>query len=323
MLSLEIDPKLAWALAHRERFPVDLNRAPTRDAAARAGARRRRRSTRLLQARRVRRLRIADLERLRVPLAKVLPFVELADATGSAATRRSTAGRPAPRSATRRSAQARCSTWPTTSLDRRAKLPHGRRQRPSLSAGAGRMPQPRCARSRSPARSISPASGAPAAQLWSAQVAPDRVVLAQRRRCRARPVRRRSAAAPASPPPARRRRLRGRAPAHSCRSARASILHRDPERFGLLYRLLWRSRSSPACAHDPLDPDWLRADQMAQAVRRDMHKMKAFVRFRTLADDGDGAARRCTSPGSSPSTTSSRRPRRSSRAASRPCAGRS
>jgi len=34
---------------------------------------------RLLQARRVRRLRSADLQRLRVPLAKVLPFVELAD----------------------------------------------------------------------------------------------------------------------------------------------------------------------------------------------------------------------------------------------------
>jgi predicted DNA-binding helix-hairpin-helix protein len=28
MLALDIDPKLAWALAHRERFPVDLNRAP-------------------------------------------------------------------------------------------------------------------------------------------------------------------------------------------------------------------------------------------------------------------------------------------------------
>ena len=28
MLSLEFDPKLAWAMAHPERFPVDLNRAP-------------------------------------------------------------------------------------------------------------------------------------------------------------------------------------------------------------------------------------------------------------------------------------------------------
>ena len=28
MLDLDIDPKLAWALTHRERFPVDVNRAP-------------------------------------------------------------------------------------------------------------------------------------------------------------------------------------------------------------------------------------------------------------------------------------------------------
>ena len=28
MLALDVDPKLAWALAHRESFPVDLNRAP-------------------------------------------------------------------------------------------------------------------------------------------------------------------------------------------------------------------------------------------------------------------------------------------------------
>src|SRR6201999_4187334 len=28
MLALDVDPKLAWALPHRERFPVDLNRAP-------------------------------------------------------------------------------------------------------------------------------------------------------------------------------------------------------------------------------------------------------------------------------------------------------
>ena len=27
-LDLDLDPKLAWALAHPERFPVDLNRAP-------------------------------------------------------------------------------------------------------------------------------------------------------------------------------------------------------------------------------------------------------------------------------------------------------
>ena len=61
------------------------------------------------------------------------------------------------------------------------------------------------------------------------------------------------------------------------------ILHDDPGRFGLLYRLLWRLVLEPGLRHDPLDADRLHAQHMAQAVRRDMHKMKAFVRFRTVA----------------------------------------
>ena len=60
------------------------------------------------------------------------------------------------------------------------------------------------------------------------------------------------------------------------------ILHCDRGRFDLLYRLLWRLRREPALRHDPLDADRMLADRMAQAVRRDMHKMKAFVRFRPI-----------------------------------------
>ena len=60
------------------------------------------------------------------------------------------------------------------------------------------------------------------------------------------------------------------------------ILHGDPGRFALMYRLLWRLRSEPALRHDPIDPDRVEAERMAQAVRRDMHKMKAFVRFRPI-----------------------------------------
>lgn len=66
------------------------------------------------------------------------------------------------------------------------------------------------------------------------------------------------------------------------------ILHCDPARFGLLYRLLWRLVHEPDLRNDPLDADRVRAQHMAQAVRRDMHKMKAFIRFRTI-DDGDAA----------------------------------
>jgi len=78
MLALDIDPKLAWALAHRERFPVNLNTAP-RELLLRVPGLGVATVDRLLAARRVRRLRHADLLRLRVPLKKVLPFVEAAD----------------------------------------------------------------------------------------------------------------------------------------------------------------------------------------------------------------------------------------------------
>lgn len=78
MLALDMDPKLAWALAHRERFPVDLNTAP-RELLLRVPGLGVKTVDRLLQSRRVRRLRAADLQRLHVPLAKVLPFVEVAD----------------------------------------------------------------------------------------------------------------------------------------------------------------------------------------------------------------------------------------------------
>ncbi|MDQ2780358.1 MAG: UdgX family uracil-DNA binding protein [Pseudomonadota bacterium] len=63
---------------------------------------------------------------------------------------------------------------------------------------------------------------------------------------------------------------------------REVVLHADSTRFDLLYRLLWRLQHEPGLRHDAVDPQLLQARQMAQAVRRDMHKMKAFVRFREL-----------------------------------------
>ena len=63
------------------------------------------------------------------------------------------------------------------------------------------------------------------------------------------------------------------------------ILHRDPNRFGLLYRIFWRLANETGLRHDPLDADRVKAGHMAQAVRRDLHKMKAFVRFRTVQDE--------------------------------------
>ncbi len=63
------------------------------------------------------------------------------------------------------------------------------------------------------------------------------------------------------------------------------ILHSDPQRFALMYQLLWRLAHEPGLRHDPLDEDMLRAQQMAKAVRHDIHKMRAFVRFREVPDD--------------------------------------
>ena len=66
--------------------------------------------------------------------------------------------------------------------------------------------------------------------------------------------------------------------------ARRVICHRSSERFCLLYRLLWRITHGERALLDLcVDPDVRRAIQMAKVVRRDVHKMKAFVRFRQVA----------------------------------------
>ncbi|HEX2540754.1 MAG TPA: UdgX family uracil-DNA binding protein [Caldimonas sp.] len=79
------------------------------------------------------------------------------------------------------------------------------------------------------------------------------------------------------------------APASFVPLSQSVVLHSDPARFGLLYRLLWRLQLEPGLRGDPVDADWVLAEEMAQAVRRDMHKMKAFVRFRTLQEGTGGA----------------------------------
>jgi len=74
-------------------------------------------------------------------------------------------------------------------------------------------------------------------------------------------------------------------PASFMRLCELVVLHSEPQRFALLYRLLWRLVHEPGLRNDPIDADMLHAQQMAQSVRRDMHKMKAFVRFREVPDE--------------------------------------
>lgn len=78
-----------------------------------------------------------------------------------------------------------------------------------------------------------------------------------------------------------------RVPADFVRQCETLVLHRDPARFSIMYRLLWRMTHTPAVRHDPLDADRLLAHRMARAVARDIHKMHAFVRFRPVVD-GNG-----------------------------------
>ncbi len=73
--------------------------------------------------------------------------------------------------------------------------------------------------------------------------------------------------------------------------ARSVICHSDPERFGLLYTMLLRLRAQPKSMEDRADPLLRRLEEMAKEVRRDMHKMHAFVRFREIEEE-EGAGTR-------------------------------
>jgi uracil-DNA glycosylase len=72
--------------------------------------------------------------------------------------------------------------------------------------------------------------------------------------------------------------------------AQTAILHADPQRFALLYTLLTRVLAQPKLVDDRADPLVRKLDEMAKAVRRDIHKMRAFLRFREV-EEAEGATR--------------------------------
>jgi probable DNA metabolism protein len=71
-------------------------------------------------------------------------------------------------------------------------------------------------------------------------------------------------------------------PARFIELAQLAILHRDHSRFALLYRLLWRLKSHQDLLDVATDPDVAEVAAMVRSVRRDEHKMHAFVRFREI-----------------------------------------
>jgi putative DNA modification/repair radical SAM protein len=78
MLALEIDPKLAWALRHRDRFPLDVATA-SREDLLRVPGFGTRAVERIIATRRQTSIRVADLARLHIPKNKALPFIVLSD----------------------------------------------------------------------------------------------------------------------------------------------------------------------------------------------------------------------------------------------------
>ena len=78
MLNTDVDPKLAWALANRALFPVDINVAP-REMLLRVPGLGTKAVKRILQTRRYHRIRLDDLKRLTASVSKIRPFVVTQD----------------------------------------------------------------------------------------------------------------------------------------------------------------------------------------------------------------------------------------------------
>ena len=67
---------------------------------------------------------------------------------------------------------------------------------------------------------------------------------------------------------------------------RLVVCHRAPERYALLYACLWRLLHGERALLDiPSDPLVARLALMEKSVRRDLHKMHAFLRFRRVTEE--------------------------------------
>jgi uracil-DNA glycosylase len=71
--------------------------------------------------------------------------------------------------------------------------------------------------------------------------------------------------------------------------ASVAIQAREPDRFGLLYALVWRSHAGEKLLEDSSDPDLSLARRLALAVRADAHRMRTNMRFLPVADEEPAA----------------------------------
>lgn len=78
-----------------------------------------------------------------------------------------------------------------------------------------------------------------------------------------------------------------RVPKDFLRLAQEVAYHREPKRWDWLYGVLWRlTHDEPQLLRVSTDDEMHRLEQMEKSVRRDAHKMKAFVRFREVIENG-------------------------------------
>lgn len=92
---------------------------------------------------------------------------------------------------------------------------------------------------------------------------------------------------PAPPPPVNK--TVQRVPKEFLELAPMVACYRDPQRWALLYRVLYRiTHGEHDLLHVEVDDDVRQMRLMEKAVNRDLHKMKAFVRFRKVTDADGG-----------------------------------
>jgi probable DNA metabolism protein len=77
-----------------------------------------------------------------------------------------------------------------------------------------------------------------------------------------------------------------RVPRRFVEQAELAACHRDPQRWALLYRLLWRlQQEGSGLLAVSVDPDVHALERLAAQVRHDVHKMHAYVRFVPVRED--------------------------------------
>ena len=262
MLDLAVDPKLAWALANRARFPVDLNAAAKEDLLRIPGVGTKT-VEKLLALRRHRSVRYDDLARMGANMRSAEPFVVARDWTPRGLT--DAAALRAPLRAAARAADPSFDwTRGRPRLAGRGAAGNGGRRKGPLVIHTVALPRIGTWDAwRTAARDLVRAGVDPADVQWS-HGSPDATLFA------------------AAPPEASRDAPAPTAPRAFVELSRLCAHHSDPERFALLHALLVRLQAERGLMEVVTDPLVSRLGRIAKAIRRDVHKTHAFVRFREI-----------------------------------------